>query len=216
YEGEAIQYDVNSMYIFEMLKKEVSWPIASGIYTHYDLECVKRNGLKIYLINETPNALIYEKNTRITGSDMFGKWDNILYNIKKEGGTAGKVTHSRIKPFLLASVRKRISEIVGPLGNQVKRIHTDGFILTGQVNLKTDIEMDKLKLEKRGVCMIKNCISITRKPLYPEISNLITNSLSDFRKKRQDKEQNTEITIKRKSLKRYDLNLPNEIIIKIF
>jgi len=30
YEGEAIQYDVNSMYIYEMLKKEASWPIASG------------------------------------------------------------------------------------------------------------------------------------------------------------------------------------------
>ncbi|CAG8658218.1 6753_t:CDS:2, partial [Diversispora eburnea] len=46
YEGEAIQYDINSMYVFEMLKKEVSWPIASGIYTHYDLECAKENGLK--------------------------------------------------------------------------------------------------------------------------------------------------------------------------
>ncbi|CAG8610914.1 7150_t:CDS:1, partial [Ambispora leptoticha] len=29
YEEEAIQYDVNLMYIYEILKKEVSWPIAS-------------------------------------------------------------------------------------------------------------------------------------------------------------------------------------------
>ncbi|CAG8673692.1 11100_t:CDS:1, partial [Paraglomus occultum] len=29
YEGEVIQYDVNSMYIYEMLKKEASWPIAT-------------------------------------------------------------------------------------------------------------------------------------------------------------------------------------------
>ncbi|CAG8664783.1 8374_t:CDS:1, partial [Diversispora eburnea] len=181
------------------------------------------NGLKVYLMNESPNALIYEKNTRISGRDMFGKWGNILYNIKKEGGIAGKVskallvslwgvlceqrngqnygTHPQIKLFLLSSARKRISEIVGPLSDQVKRIHTDGFIVAGQVNLKTDIEMGELKLEKRGVCTIKNCISITWKPLYPEIPNLITNSLPDFRKKRQDKEQNTEITIKRKSLK---------------
>ncbi|CAJ0870849.1 7026_t:CDS:2, partial [Entrophospora sp. SA101] len=73
YEGEAIQYDVNSMYIYEMLKKEASWPITTatiegkppkkslqctrylrynphGIYTHFDLECAKRNGLK----NVTP------------------------------------------------------------------------------------------------------------------------------------------------------------------
>ncbi|CAG8714908.1 3644_t:CDS:2, partial [Cetraspora pellucida] len=61
-----------------------------GIYTHYDLECAKENGLKVYLINESPNALIYEKNTCINESNMFGKWRNILYNIKKEGGIAGK------------------------------------------------------------------------------------------------------------------------------
>ncbi|CAG8483617.1 25163_t:CDS:2, partial [Racocetra persica] len=29
YEGEAIQYNVNSMYIYEILKKETSWPIAT-------------------------------------------------------------------------------------------------------------------------------------------------------------------------------------------
>ncbi|CAG8617802.1 7990_t:CDS:2, partial [Diversispora eburnea] len=183
------------------------------IYMHYDLECAKENRLKVYLMNKSSNVFIYKKNTHITGSDMFEKWDNILYNIKKEGGTAGKVT------------RKRISEIVRPLGDQVKRIHANGFIVAGQVNLKTDIEMCELKLEKRGVCTIKNCISIIWKPLYPEIPNLIifkknefhsTNSLPDFKKKQQDKEQNTEITIKRKSLKRFDLNLPNEIIIEIF
>ncbi|CAG8632368.1 2478_t:CDS:2, partial [Diversispora eburnea] len=255
YEGEANQYDVNSMYIYEMLKKEASWPIAPGkfhtidvslvekwtkfpygiykatiegnppkkslqctrylrynphgIYTHYDLECAKKNGLKVYLMNDSPNAIIYEISTRITGSDMFGKWGNILYNIKKEGGTAGKVSkallvslwgalceqrngqnygvHPRIKPFLLASARKRISEIVKPLRNRVKRIHTDGFIVAGQVNLKTGIEMGELKFEKRGVCVVKNY-----------------------------KERNTKLTVKSKAPKRYDINLPNEIIIEIF
>ncbi|RHZ81977.1 hypothetical protein Glove_115g114 [Diversispora epigaea] len=263
YEGEANQYDVNSMYIYEMLKKEASWPIAPGkfhtidvslvekwrkfpygiykatiegnppkkslqctrylrynphgIYTHYDLECAKGNGLNIYLIDKSPNALIYEKNTRINGKDMFGKWGNILYNIKKKGGTVEKVSkallvslwgalceqrngqnygvHPRIKPFLLVFARKRLSEIVKPLRNQVKRIHTDGFIVAGQVNLKTGIEMGELKFEKRGP--------------YPEISNLITNSLPDFEKIRQDKEQNTKLTVKRKAPKRYDINLPN-------
>ncbi|CAG8797550.1 23552_t:CDS:1, partial [Gigaspora rosea] len=289
YEGEAIQYDVNSMYIYEMLKKEASWPIATGkfrtidvslvekwnkfpygifkatiegnppkkslqctrylrynphrIYTHFDLECAKRNGLKVYLLDESPNVLIYEKNTCISGSDMFGIWGNILYNIKKEGGTAGKVSkallvslwgvlceqrngqnygiHPRIKPFLLASARKRISEIVKPLGDQVKRIHTDGFIVAGKVELKTGIEMGELKFEKKGVCVVKNCISVTWKPSYPEIPNLIifkenelrsTNNLPDF-EKIQDKEQ---LTVKRKLSKKSDMNLTNEIIIEIF
>ncbi|CAG8434433.1 1377_t:CDS:2, partial [Diversispora eburnea] len=159
----------------------------------------------------TTGALVFAE--RYKGEaihDMFRKWDNILYNIKKKGGIVEKVskallvslwgalceqrngqnyrTHSRIKLFLLASVRKRISEIMRPL-------------VAGQVNLKTDIEMGELKLEKREVCTIKNCISITWKSLYLEILNLITNSLPDFRKKQQDKEKNTEITITRKSLK---------------
>ncbi|CAG8652063.1 2508_t:CDS:2, partial [Paraglomus brasilianum] len=185
-------------------------------------------------------------NVRITGKDMFGEWGNILYNIKKEGETAGKVskallvslwgalceqrngqnygTHPRIKPFLLASARKRISEIVRPLGDQVKRIHTDGFIVAGQVNLKTGIEMGELKFEKRGVCVVKNCISVIWKLSYPEIPNLITDSLPDFEKIQQDKEQNTKLDteypalqiIKGKLSKKSDINLPNEIIIEIF
>ncbi|CAG8651213.1 12570_t:CDS:2 [Ambispora leptoticha] len=148
YEGEAIQYDVNSMYVYEMLKKEASWPIAS--------ECAKEYGLKVNLIDESSNALICEKNTHISGKDMFEEWGNILYNIKKEGGVAGEVSkkllvslwgtlceqrneqnydaHLRIKPFLSASARKRMSENVRP-----KRIHIDGFIVAGQINLKTDM-----------------------------------------------------------------------------
>ncbi|CAG8651990.1 2183_t:CDS:2, partial [Paraglomus occultum] len=95
------------------------------------------------------------------------------------------------------SARKRISEIVKPLGDQVKRIHTDGFIVAGKVELKTGVEM--------------------------EIPNLITNILPDF-EKIQDKEQNTKLdteypasqTVKGKLSKKSDITLPNEIIIEIF
>ncbi|CAG8486644.1 1713_t:CDS:2 [Ambispora gerdemannii] len=190
YDGEANQYDINSIWnklpygIYKAIieenppKKSLQYTRylrynSHGIYTHFDLECVKENGLKVYLINESPNALIYEKNIRISGSDMFGKWGNILYNIKKEGGTAGKVSKALLVS-LWASARKTISEIVKPLGNQVKRIHTDGFIVAGRVNLKTGIEMGELKLEKRGICVVKNCITVIWKPPYPEILNLLT------------------------------------------
>jgi len=130
YEGEAIQYDVNSMYIYEMLKKEASWPIAPGkfhtinssftekwskfpygiykatiegnppkkslqctrylrynphgIYTHYDLECARKNGLKVTLMNISPNALIYERNVRITGKDMFDEWVKCYITLRKK------------------------------------------------------------------------------------------------------------------------------------
>ncbi|CAG8678275.1 4846_t:CDS:1, partial [Paraglomus brasilianum] len=80
-----------------------------------------------------------------------------------------------------------------------------------------------LKFEKKGVCVVKNCISVTWKPSYPEIPNLITNILPDF-EKIQDKEQNTKLdteypasqTVKRKLSKKSDINLPNEIMIEIF
>ncbi|RHZ79454.1 hypothetical protein Glove_145g32 [Diversispora epigaea] len=164
------------MYIYEILKKEASWPIVSAtiernppkkslqrirylrynsheIYTYYDLKCAKENGLNVYLIDESPNTLIYEKNTRIRRKDMFGEWGNILYNIKKEKGTAGKVNKALLVLLwsTLSFARKRISEIVKPLKNQIKRIHINEFIIAWKVNLKTDIEISELKFEKRGI-----------------------------------------------------------------
>ncbi|CAG8622252.1 15974_t:CDS:2, partial [Cetraspora pellucida] len=119
YEGEANQYDINSMYIFEMIKKDASWPIAPatiegnppkkslqctrylcynphGIYTHYDLECGIEEKVSKALLVSLWGALYEQKNGQNYG------------------------LHPRIKPFLLASARKRISEIVKPLGDQVK------------------------------------------------------------------------------------------------
>ncbi|CAG8831854.1 7990_t:CDS:1, partial [Gigaspora rosea] len=99
-----------------------------------------------------------------------------------------------------------------------------GFIVAGKVELKTGIEIGEIKFEKKGVCVVKNCISVTWKPSYPKIPNLITNILPDFEKIQQDKEQNTKLdteypasqTVKGKLSKKSDINLPNEIIIKIF
>ncbi|CAG8681269.1 2991_t:CDS:2, partial [Scutellospora calospora] len=96
YEGEANQYDVNSMYIFEMIKKDASWPIVPTtiegnsskkslqytrylrynphrIYIHYNLKYAQKNRLKVTLINISPNTLIYERNIHITGKEMFSE-----------------------------------------------------------------------------------------------------------------------------------------------
>ncbi|CAG8697013.1 12214_t:CDS:2, partial [Ambispora leptoticha] len=71
YEGEANQYDkFNGIYKATIegnpLKKSLQCTRylrynPHGIYTHYDLEYTKKNDLKVYLMNESPNALIYEK-----------------------------------------------------------------------------------------------------------------------------------------------------------
>ncbi|CAG8839753.1 30764_t:CDS:2, partial [Racocetra persica] len=146
------------------------------------------------------------------------------------GGIEGKVSKALLVSLWGALCEQRNGQ---NYGDQVKCIYTDSFIIAGKVELKMGIEMGKLKFEKNGVCVVKNCISITWKLSYPEISNLIifkenelcsTNSLPDFEKIQQDKEQNTKLdteysvsqTVKRKLLKRSDINLPNEIIIEIF
>ncbi|RIB03540.1 hypothetical protein C2G38_2224776 [Gigaspora rosea] len=181
-----------------------------GIYIHFDLESAKRNSLKVYLLDESPNALIYEKNTCVSGSDMFSKWGNILYNIKKEGRTTRKISKALLVSLWGVLCEQRNGQ---NYGDQVKRIYTDSFIVAGKVELKTGIEMGELKFEKKGVCVVKNCILVTWKLSYPEIPNLITNNLPDFEKIQQDKEQ---LIVKRKLSKKSDINLPNEIIIEIF
>ncbi|CAG8834474.1 1223_t:CDS:2, partial [Gigaspora margarita] len=73
YEEEAIQYDNKFSYgnfkvtIEENPSKKNLQCIRylqynlHGIYIHFDLECAKKNSLKVYLLDKSPNALIYEK-----------------------------------------------------------------------------------------------------------------------------------------------------------
>ncbi|CAG8715429.1 13416_t:CDS:2, partial [Acaulospora morrowiae] len=76
YEREAIQYDVNLMYIYEMLKKEASWPVVSDYdgqeppHTYY---------AKLRAINETVRPLGVDtfnatKRANIMKSKMTGRF----------------------------------------------------------------------------------------------------------------------------------------------
>ncbi|RGB24250.1 hypothetical protein C1646_676506 [Rhizophagus diaphanus] len=119
YEGPAQELDYESMYPTCMRKVDTQWPIykikgppemkknekkkdekctylfrynPEKYYTHYDIERAKGLGLKVKLINEAPNALIYNKNNFMTGEDLFGKWYDTLINIKREGGHVEKAS----------------------------------------------------------------------------------------------------------------------------
>lgn len=55
-------------------------------YTHYDLMVAKENGYKMELIcDENPNALVYDANCRVNGNEMFGKYVDYLFDLKKKG-----------------------------------------------------------------------------------------------------------------------------------
>ncbi|CAB4382093.1 unnamed protein product [Rhizophagus irregularis] len=152
-------------------------------YTHYDIQRARDLGLEVKLINESPNALIYNEKKCMTGEDLFSKWYNTLIKIKREGGYAGKASkellvslwgvlceqrnnrfygpHPRIKPFLLSLVRKTISESVEKFGNKVKRIHTDGFVISGNDNINPEyIRVNGLEIKKKGNCIVKNCNNV--------------------------------------------------------
>src|SRR5437868_12135004 len=60
-------------------------------YTHIDLTHAKALGLQVSLIqDDTPNALIYEKETRIPGNVIFGEYVNFLFKLKNMGGTISR------------------------------------------------------------------------------------------------------------------------------
>lgn len=109
-------------------------------------------GLYIELSSESPNALIFEQNKLMSGHDIFHQWARYLTEIKHEGGQVGTVAkhmlvslwgrlysdgqrpgpHRCMAPFISAKGRKILSEKIRPLGDCVKRIHTDGFIISGK------------------------------------------------------------------------------------
>jgi hypothetical protein len=63
-----------------------------GVYTFIDLQCAKKLGLNIQLIQDgKPNALIYDRDARIPGTVIFGEYVHFLFKIKNQGGVAGRV-----------------------------------------------------------------------------------------------------------------------------
>ncbi|RGB38854.1 hypothetical protein C1646_755172 [Rhizophagus diaphanus] len=144
-------------------------------YTHYDIEIARKNGLGVELINISPNAFVFNPENLRSGKFLFENWAEELISIKREKGIAGKVAknllvslwgilcenprkngkvgpHRRMKPFILALGRKTITDIIRPFKNHVKRIHTDGFILTNTIdnNLQVGLNIGELKCEKIG------------------------------------------------------------------
>ncbi|PKY55993.1 hypothetical protein RhiirA4_427936 [Rhizophagus irregularis] len=187
-------------------------------YTHYDIEIARKNGLGVELINITPNAYVFNPENLMDGKELFEDWAKVLIAIKRKKGIAGKIAkdllvslwgilcenprkngkvgpYRRMKPFVLALGRKTITEIIRPISNHVKRIHTDSFILTNTIdnNLQVGPNTGDLKCEKDGYVIVKNSINVS----WSNTEKISTNSL-----------------VKRDERKR-EIILPNEIILLI-
>ncbi|UZO14771.1 uncharacterized protein OCT59_006216 [Rhizophagus irregularis] len=92
WKGYGRQYDVTSLYP-SIQQSNANFPIRQeGVYTFIDLQRAKKLGLDIQLIQDgKPNALIYDREARIPGTVIFGEYVHFLFNIKNQGGVAGRV-----------------------------------------------------------------------------------------------------------------------------
>ncbi|GET00390.1 hypothetical protein GLOIN_2v1772900 [Rhizophagus clarus] len=192
----------------------------AGYYTHYDLKLAMELDLHIELSSESPNALIYDKAYLMSGYNSFYQWASYLTNIKQEGRQAGKVAkhmlvslwgrlysdgrrpgpHRRMAPFITARGRRIISGEIIPLGDRVKRIHTDGFIISDKnteqlIERYEGVGKSDLKIVKSGFVTIKNVMNLK----WINFEEIVSPSLSKSGK----------------SPIRF-ISLPNEILDRIF
>jgi hypothetical protein len=63
-----------------------------NVYTFINLQRAKALGLQVELIQDgSPNTLVYDRSTRISGTVIFGEYVHFLFKVKNEGGIAGHV-----------------------------------------------------------------------------------------------------------------------------
>jgi hypothetical protein len=81
-----------------------------NIYTFIDLQHAKALGLQVKLIQDgSPNALVYDRSTRIPGTVIFGEYVHFLFKVKNEGGIAGRVAKRILNTLWGALCQKKRS-----------------------------------------------------------------------------------------------------------
>jgi len=76
-----------------------------------------------------------------------------------------KTSYARMAPFLTSYGRLYMKRLMIPYINKIKRIHTDGFIITGDIpkNITLSDELGGLKLENKGKCEISDKMNVKPK-----------------------------------------------------
>lgn len=69
-------------------------------------------------------------------------------------------TFGRISCFLTSYVRNKVAKLVEKFKDKIVHIHTDGFVITEEVEVKTGVEAGDISEKKRGKCFIKNVNSV--------------------------------------------------------
>ena len=71
-----------------------------------------------------------------------------------------ETNYARLKCFLLAKGREKISKYISPYKQHIKRCHTDSMSSTIELkHIETSLELGKMKLERTGYCIITNSMN---------------------------------------------------------
>ena len=108
----------------------------------WGLLCEKRELSKVIDEDDTENFELSKGRTVTSITPLNDNKLLVKYAIQKR---LYETPFARLKPFLLAYGRKNLSRIVEKIIDKVKWMHTDGFIVTEKVEVKTGDKLGELK-----------------------------------------------------------------------
>jgi hypothetical protein len=141
-------------YLHAMKVKKV--PLAKRMLNTLWGALCKRNHRYIKVQNDG-DVVILPENIEITNISMGKDNDLIRYT---EKGKFYDLPYARLGPFLTSAVRKFMSDTMQPYKERIHRIHTDGFVLEGSIDIPLSQGLGKWKIENKGSCKIINSCKV--------------------------------------------------------
>ncbi|CAG8519399.1 36617_t:CDS:2 [Racocetra persica] len=161
YKEIATELDFNEYYPHILAYGSTCWPIGLGefkIFIYISINPINFNlkyGIYHVFIGGQPAGQKYE---------IFYQWASYLTEIKHEGGQADRRRpgpHRHMASFISARGRKTVSEKIRSLGDHIKRVHTDKFILSGKISDQViGKQAGELKIVNAGNVSIKNAMRL--------------------------------------------------------
>ena len=78
-------------------------------YTHEDIESANRIGLKVKIIDESPNCYIYDKKDLMPMSEIFGDYMKFFFDLKIKKMPYSKMFLSHLHGFLAEKYRIKLT-----------------------------------------------------------------------------------------------------------
>ena len=141
-------------YLYAMKLKKV--PLTKKLLNTLWGGLCKRNHRYVKVMNDGDMVTLPE-NIEINKISMGKNNDLVQYT---EKGKFYSLPYARLGPFLTSAVRKFMSDTMQPYKERIHRIHTDGFVVEGSIDLPLSQGLGKWKIENQGSCEIVNSCKV--------------------------------------------------------